>query len=133
MSFQGPHEDRLAIRDRLDAYSDAVFRHDAEAWIDCWTEDAHWKLPTVDVTGKANIKAAWIQAMSGFELAGFFANPGAIMVAGTTAKMTAYTQEVLYPKAGGVIRILGSYDDTLVKQGGVWRFKSRAYTVLRSE
>ena len=32
--------DRLAVRERIEAYADAVFRKDAESWGACWAEDA---------------------------------------------------------------------------------------------
>ncbi len=45
MSFEGSSEDRLALRDLLDTYADAVSRADGEAWAATWTEDAEWHLP----------------------------------------------------------------------------------------
>jgi uncharacterized protein (TIGR02246 family) len=131
--FSGPAEDRQAIRERVDAYSDAVFRKDAEAWIECWAREAVWRLPGMEVAGRDKIKAAWVGAMGAFNLAGFFANPGSIVVEGDTATATNYTQEILILAAGGVRKIIGSYADDLVKEDGVWRFASRAYTVLHEE
>ena len=131
--FDGPLEDRMAIRERIEAYSDAVFRKDADAWIANWREDGVWRLPGVDVAGKAQIKAAWVQAMSGFAVAGFFATPGAIEVRGDRASARVYTQEVLIDHAGHVRRIVGAYDDELVKAAGVWLFASRAYNVLHDQ
>jgi len=45
MSFSGPAEDRLAIRELIEAYADAVTRNDATAWIATWAEDSIWSLP----------------------------------------------------------------------------------------
>ena len=42
MPFTGPAEDRLAIRELVDSYGDAVYRHDAQAWGANWAEDAVW-------------------------------------------------------------------------------------------
>jgi uncharacterized protein (TIGR02246 family) len=131
--FIGPAEDRQAIRERVDAYSDAVFRHDAEAWIDCWAREAVWRLPGLEVAGRDKIKATWVGAMGAYALAGFFANPGSIVVEGDKAKATNYTQEILILAAGGVRKVIGSYADNLVKEDGVWRFASRSYTVLHDE
>ena len=131
--FDGPVEDRLAIRERIEAYSDAVFRKDADAWIANWAEDGVWKLPGIDVTGKPQIKAAWVGAMSNFAVAGFFATPGSIEVRGDRASVRVYTQEVLIDHAGGVRRIIGAYADELVKTDGAWLFASRAYTVLHDQ
>lgn len=125
--------DRLAIRERIEAYSDAVFRHDADAWIACWAEDPVWSLPGAEVRGRAVIRGAWEQAMAGFKLAAFFAVPGVVEVNGNTATARVYTQEILELAAGGMRRIIGAYDDELVKEGGAWVFKSRRYRVLRDE
>ena len=131
--FEGPLEDRLAIRERIEAYSDAVFRHDADAWSACWAEDSVWSLPGFEVSGKAKIRAAWEGALAAFETAAFFAVPGATEVSGETATARVYTQEVLILRAGGVRRIVGAYDDGLVKAGGAWLFKSRRYRILHDE
>ncbi len=131
--FEGAPEDRLAIRERIEAYSDAVFRHDADAWIENWSDDGVWRLPGLDVAGKAQIKAAWTQAMSAFAFAGFFATPGSIRVTGDRAVARVYTQEVLVEHGGTVRRIVGAYDDELIKTNGVWLFQSRTYAIRHQE
>ena len=133
MAFKGPIEDRLAIRERVEAYCDAVFRKDADDWIACWAPDGVWKLPGMEVSGHEAMKPAWIQAMSAYKFAGFFGNPGHIVVNGDTAEARTYTTEYLERNDGVYIKIFGSYEDHLVKQNGAWVFSSRAYTVLRTE
>jgi ketosteroid isomerase-like protein len=133
MSFEGPVEDRMAIRERIEAYSDAVFRRDAEDWIANWADNATWSLPGLDVTGRDNIKAAWQQAMSAFPLAAFFATPGSIHISGQSAQARVYTQEILTLAEGGVRRIVGAYDDELIKVDGSWLFRRRAYRILHDE
>ncbi len=134
--YKGAADDRLAIRERIESYSDAVFRHDADAWIANWAEDGVWHLPALglDLTGRPAIRAAWEQAMSTFAMAGFFAVPGAIEINDDTATARSYTQEILVAKDGsGVRKIIGAYDDTLVKRDGQWLFARRAYNVLHDE
>ncbi len=134
--YKGAVEDRLAIRERIESYSDAVFRHDADAWIVNWAEDGVWHLPALglDLTGRPAIRAAWEQAMSAFAMAGFFAVPGAIEINDDMASARSYTQEILVAKDGGGVRkIVGAYDDTLVKRDGQWLFARRAYNVLHDE
>ena len=134
--YKGAAEDRLAIRELIESYSDAVFRKDADAWIANWAEDGVWHLPSlgIDLTGRPSIRAAWEQAMSPFATAGFFAVPGAIEVNGDTATARSYTQEILVAKEGGSVRkIVGAYDDRLVKRGGQWLFARRSYSVLHDE
>ncbi len=133
MTFEGSFEDRLAIRERIEAYSDAVFRHDAEAWIANWAHEAVWVLPGVEIAGRETIKAAWVEAMAAFELAAFFATPGAIHVDADRASARVYTRELLTDRAGGVRRIVGAYDDALVREGGAWLFARRAYRILHDE
>jgi ketosteroid isomerase-like protein len=133
VAFDGPLADRLAIRERIDSYSDAVFRRDAEAWIANWIEDATWSLPGLSVTGKDAIKALWVDAMAGFSFAAFFAVPGHIRIDGDRAEGRVYTREVLVDHDGKVRKIIGAYDDTLAKQGGVWLFTRRVYDILRQE
>lgn len=133
--YKGPVEDRLAIRERIETYSHAVFLKDADLWISNWAEDGVWNLPSigVEMVGRARIRAAWEQAMSGFALAGFFALPGAIEVDGDAATARSYTQEILVLKEGGVRKVVGAYDDTLVKRDGTWLFARRSYNVLHDE
>ena len=133
--YIGPIEDRLAIRERIETYSHAVFLHDADLWISNWAEDGVWHLPSIgiDISGRAKIRAAWEQAMSAYSMAGFFAVPGAIEVNGDTATARSYTQEILVTTDGALRKIVGAYDDTLVKRDGTWLFARRSYNVLHDE
>jgi hypothetical protein len=133
VAFEGPIEDRLAIRERVDAYCDAVFRGNADDWIACWAQDGVWKLPGFEVRGHDAMKPAWISAMSAYRFTGFFGSPGHIVVDGDTAEARVYTTEHLEKTDGAYVSIFGAYDDTLVKRDGVWVFASRTYTVLRTE
>ena len=45
MISSGPLEDRLAIRELVDSYNDAVMRKDGDAWAENWRDDATWELP----------------------------------------------------------------------------------------
>lgn len=40
MTFTGPFEDRLALRELLETYADAVTQRDADTWGAIWAEDA---------------------------------------------------------------------------------------------
>ena len=70
MAFAGPFEDRLAIRELFDAYSDAVCNVDADAWGATWAEDGVWELPDYPeigkISGKSNIVTAWKAVMAGY-------------------------------------------------------------------
>ncbi len=134
MISSGPLEDRLAIRELVESYNDAVMRHDGEAWSANWAEDGSWTLPGGGaVDGRAQILATWEGAMSNFSFVGFFASAGPIIVNGDEARGTWYQQEFLHQKDGVKRNITGLYEDDYVKQGGRWYFKRRVYSILNAE
>ena len=130
MTFTGPFEDRLAIRELLETYADAVTRCDAAAWGATWAEDAEWSLPDYPelgtTKGRPAIVAMWIEAMKAYPGITFEAWPGSIEIIGDTATMRSYTSEV-YDQNDTTMRDRGVYDDTCVKIGGQWFFQSRSF------
>ena len=134
MMSQGPIEDRLAIRELIESYNDAVMRFDGDAWKVNWRSDANWTLPGVgEIKGLDNFFPIWEQMMSGFSFVGFFASAGPLIVDGETAKGTWYQQEVLHGKDGSKRKIMGKYTDDYLKEGGRWYFQNRIYEILDSE
>ena len=136
MAFEGPVEDRLAIRELLEAYADAVCVVDPVAWGNTWAEDGVWELPDYPqigkIVGRANIVAAWKAAMAQYPGVIFVATPGHIEVQGEQAAVRSYTSEV-YDQNGVTKRDRGRYDDVVVKRGGKWLFKSRVFTNIHRE
>lgn len=134
MISSGPVEDRLAIRELVESYNDAVMRFDGDAWRANWAEDAVWNLPGAgEVTGRDNVYARWQQAMSGFSFVGFFASAGPITVEGDSARGIWYQQEFLHQKDGVKRSITGRYTDEYVKTDGRWLFRKRVYEILNAE
>jgi len=133
MPFTGPAEDRLAIRELFETYSDAVCRHDAETWGATWAEDAVWHLPDYpemgEVKGREAIVATWKGAMEHYPGIVFVATPGSIEVSGDRATARSYTSEV-YDHGGVTKRDRGRYDDELVKTPQGWRFSRRVFKNL---
>ena len=130
MPFTGPAEDRLAIRELLDTYADAVTRVDAAAWGACWAEDSEWSLPDYPeigtTLGRTAIVAMWTEAMKAYPGIMFEAWPGSIEVDGDQATMRSYTSEV-YDQDGKTIRDRGLYEDRCIRDGGKWVFASRSF------
>jgi len=130
MPFTGPAEDRLAIRELLETYADAVTRHDADAWGATWAEDAEWSLPDYPelgtTRGRPAIVTMWVAAMKNYPGIMFEAWPGSIEIDGERAVMRSYTSEV-YDQDGATKRDRGVYEDVCVKQDGRWLFKSRSF------
>lgn len=131
MAFKGPIEDRLAIRELIERYNDAVHRRDADAWAATWAEDAEWDLLGHVVAGKGAIVETWQGAMATFSFVGFSAAPGAIEVEGDKASARIYVRETLIESGADVVRrVEGAYDDELQRLDGEWVFKKRVYRIL---
>ncbi|MDE2597344.1 MAG: nuclear transport factor 2 family protein [Sphingomonadales bacterium] len=130
MPFTGPFEDRLAIRELLETYADAVTRCDAAAWGETWAEDGVWSMPDYPEFptqhGKAAIVGLWVEAMKQFPGIMFEAWPGSIEVTGNRATVRSYTSEI-YDQDGLTKRDRGVYEDSCVKVDGQWRFASRTF------
>lgn len=130
MPFSGPAEDRLAIRELIETYADAVVRRDAEAWGATWADDAEWSLPDYPeigtTSGRTAIVAMWTEAMKAYPGILFQAWPGSIEVEGDVAKVRSYTSEV-YDHDGITKRDQGAYEDVCVKRDGRWLFKRRSF------
>ena len=85
------------------------------------------------VTGRANILAAWQQAMSQFDFVGFFANAGPLDIQGDQASGIWFQVETLIGKDGSKRRVMGRYEDTYRRGASGWQFASRHYHVLHLE
>jgi ketosteroid isomerase-like protein len=138
MAFVGAVEDRLAIRELLEAYADAVCVVDANAWAATWAQDSVWELPDYPqigrITGKPNIVAAWTAAMAQYPGIIFIATPGSIVVEGDEAVVRSYTSEVFDDQANGkTTRDRGRYDDIVIRHNGQWLFKKRRFKKLHRE
>ena len=144
MTFTGPFEDRLAIRELLEAYGDAVTQRDVKAWGACWADDARWCLPDLpgweEIKGRDRIVAEWSAMMVEFhgpddnpDTCIFISTPGAINVTGDTATARTYTTESYTDFEGTSRRILSEYADSFVKRDGEWLFSERIWRMLPIE
>ena len=126
--FTGPHEDRLALRELTDRYSDAVNRQDADAWAATWAEDAVWGFRGTEIVGRETILATWQRAMAGFEMVWFQSSPGHIDVRGDEAELRTHTFEYLKPKDAPVRLQTGLYTDRARRLATGWHFSQRLFS-----
>lgn len=130
MPFEGPVDDRLAIRELLDSYADAVVRNDPEAWGATWAEDGVWSMPDYPqfptTRGREAIVTLWNGAMAHYPGIIFAATVGSIVIDGDRAAVRSYTSEV-YDQDGLTKRDRGAYEDVCVKRDGRWLFQSRTF------
>lgn len=133
MAFTGPIEDRLAIRELYDSYSDAATHNDEEAYLACWSENGLRIGQGAEVRGKGALRAQWRQIWTMIDRMGFFSAPGAIEVTGERAIAHANCREIFRVKSGEVMKVVGRYDDELVREDGQWVFARREYTLVLDE
>ena len=134
MISSGPIEDRLALRELVEAYNDAVMRVDADAWAENWAEEGTWSLPGMgEVQGRDRIVKMWKAAMSQYDVQGFFASAGPLHVDGDTAHGSWYQQEFLVLADGTRRAVIGEYADDYVKRDGRWLFLKRTYRIRAEE
>jgi len=134
-NFTGPLEDRMAIREVLETYADAVNRVDEELWVSIWVEDSHWDLshyPELGIVeGKDAIVALWRGAMPHYPKLSFMISVGMIQVDGDVAQARTYISEVYEePETGKDKRARACYNDRLVKRDGAWFLQSRSFSII---
>ena len=128
MPFTGPLEDRVAVHELHGSYADAAFRNDRQAWLDCWTQDCVWVTNFGELKGHEQLAAQWDQIAQTFGPVAFFPIVGAIAIDGDRGRTRAFVREIMQ-----AMKVVGQYDDEIVRQDGRWRFSRREYTVLQQE
>lgn len=133
MAFIGPVEDRLKIRELYNTYSDASSRQDVDAYLACWSDTCERLSRQGELRGKPALREAWDQVWADLDGMAFFSEPGAIEVAGETAVARCLCREIIVLKGGEVWKVVGRYEDDLVREAGEWRFRRRRYNLLINE
>ena len=134
--FNGPIEDRLAIRELLDSYSDAVIRRDQILWSSCWAMNASWHLGSQIIVGRDAILSHWIdmkansRGIKASYTRAFFNFPGAVNIDGDKAQGWSYTNELLVDDENMTYHLNGMYSDLYVRENGQWVFEERVFAKL---
>lgn len=124
--------DHLEINHLAQVYADGVMQRDAQIWGSTWAENGAWHLaPGMDpVVGREALKAFWTGVMEGYPQVLHFVQPGLIEVSGDTATARFYVQENIKDSNGDAFRVVGVYNDELVREDGAWRFAVRRFNVM---
>lgn len=143
MNFEGPLEDRIAIRELLDTYSDAVTRRDGVLWASVWldSDECRWMLPSMaewaQFVGKDLIVAEWLKMMDLYHGPAAHPNalaqmtvPGSIKINGDIAQVRCYSTEFFVAPDGRTLHTKGQYDDVCVKRDGRWYFRERTWSMM---
>lgn len=128
----GPIQDRLEIRELIEAFAAAAMRVDGAKFAATWAADGAWKLPSMPepTRGRDNITVAFVKAMAYLEFMSMISVPTELVIEGDQARGKAHCQEVIFTKTGEQRVVVGCYDDHYVKREGRWLFLSRTYEVI---
>ncbi len=133
MKNSGPLEDRILIRELYGLYADASCRGSADDWLACFTGDGVWNSHIFQCSGAVELRAQWDALWANFASLGFLGEVGPIEVTGDTARARSYAREIIRLTDGGLYKLFGAYEDTLVRQNGEWLFQRREYRPLVEE
>ena len=133
MAFSGPESDRLAIRELYGTYSDCATRLDRDGWLALYVPEGEWHIRGEQACGHAALGALWDELLAGITAMGFFAEIGALEISGDTARGRVSCREIFQLENGRIHKVVGQYEDLLVRTAGDWRFARRQYTVLLRE
>jgi uncharacterized protein (TIGR02246 family) len=125
-----PHstEDKLAINELVSRYNMAMDHLQAADWAGTFTEDGELVIDGKTVAkGKAALTAMVETAAKGVYRGRHWVCNSIIDGEGSTARLRMYVLSFAI-NDGIVPRVMGEYDDTLVKQNGQWKFKARSIT-----
>lgn len=126
--------DRLAIREAIELYSDAVTRRDWKTMAAVFAEDALWSIaPPTDLTlhGRAAIAKGVAEMVEAFEV--FVQMTHSIVVELDGDRASARTIVNGFGRLRDGSRgafALGAYIDTLIRSGDGWLFQSRRFEPL---
>ena len=130
MTNTGPMEDRLLIRELFGLYGDASCKGDTGAWLATFAEDCEWNSHMFNRKGKSDLREQWDQLWLAFDKLGFLSEIGWIQVDGDKARASSQAREIIRLKDGGLFKLIGHYDDELVRDNGQWLFARRNYQPL---
>ena len=129
---KGSIEDRLAIRELIEAFSAAVMRIDADVWAETWAEEGVWTLPSMPdgAHGRDSIREAFKEKLAAVETISMIAFPADLTIEGDRATGKAYCRELIFTKGGDQKILIGCFHDEYVRCDGEWLFLARNYEVI---
>jgi uncharacterized protein (TIGR02246 family) len=124
--------DRFEIDALRGEFTDAASVGDFDRFAGLFTDDGRWAIPEagVDLTGRAEIRAAIGRLQQVWEFFVQQAHPGTVRVDGDTATGRSYVYEAGRMRDGRSHLNYAIYHDEYRRTADGWRFTSRVYQVL---
>lgn len=114
------------IRQLYARYTDAVWRKDVDAFGDCFTEDAQWRIAGNVLQGRSQIVSMIQQVFPRYERILLNFRVPVLQVGDGTANARTLVNE-LSVREGQAFGPIGTYFDRCVQQGECWRFSWRLF------
>lgn len=133
MENSGSLEDRMLVREVYGLYTMASCNGDMNGWLGLWTDDAEWNSHLFNRKGKAELRQQWDQLWVNFDQLGFLSEVGPVAVNGDTARAQSVAREIIRMADGSLFKLIGVYDDYLIRMDGRWLFSRRDYRPLVQE
>jgi len=130
-------QDKVAIRDLLDGYFDAIARRDWDALAATFTPDGAWRLEgaaNMQFETRDSVKAGMSKLVEATELAILMNHSSVIEISGDRAKARTLCHEIT--RRAGVAQagfLLGFYHDELVRSDGQWLFARKTFRIVHRE
>ncbi|MFO1466068.1 MAG: nuclear transport factor 2 family protein [Steroidobacteraceae bacterium] len=131
-------EDRFAIRELVERWSDGTNNHDWEALEALFSEDAVWDVGeplNFRIQGRREIVAGLREKMRPSQYVVQMPHAIIVTVRGDTASARSTIHEVCRFADGTGLEMMGTYFDELVREPRGWRFRRRNYrcTILNPQ
>jgi len=115
------------VRQLQARYIDSVWRKDFDAFGDCFTEDAEWRIAGQTLRGRAECVGLLRKIMPSIERVFMMMGTPLIQLEDGTAIARTYVSEMNASKGVPPIFAIGIYSDRCVQQGDRWRFAWHHY------
>lgn len=116
-----------AIRQLQARYTDAVWRKDLDAFADCFTEDAEWRIEGTVLRGRTGIVENMRRLLPNFHAILMTFRTPILEVGNGTASGRTYSTQNGILRDGRPGTVIGIYYERFVDQGDRWRYSWRLY------
>ena len=111
------------IRQLHARFADAVWRKDAEAFAQCFTEAGEWKIAGMQIRGRAEIGGQIGNLLAACERVLIISGLPVLEVTGASATGRMHVTEFAKMLDGSSAMTIGVYYDRYVEEDGRWRFQ----------
>jgi SnoaL-like domain len=115
------------IRQLHARFIDAVWRQDADAFADCFAEDGEWKLASMHMRGREEIRSSFAKLLGVTARVQLIPGIPLLEFGEGSASGRIQCTELCKMRDGSSALTIGVYYDRYVEGGGRWRFQWRHF------